>query len=299
MSILVVVNPVAGHGAGLHNIPMIKESLNKLDIEHDIAITTAPKDAIHISRKAVEEGYKIIAAVGGDGTVHEIVNGIYGTDVALAMIPVGSGNDYAIANNIPRDIKRACEIIKQDNRISVDVGDINGEKYVCIGGSGFDSEVNELANTRTPLLRGPAKYLYSVYKTLIHFKAANFRITCNSSTIDIKAMMVAVANASQYGGGMKVCPDAKITDGLFDIFVVKEISKLHFIKVFPRTYKGTHVTDPCIWIFRTDEVSLEADRDFAVYADGEYICRLPARFKLTPQSLKIVVPYSTCSSQTT
>ena len=132
MSILVVVNPAAGHGAGLQNIPMIKENLNKLEVKHDIVISTAPKDAVSISRKAVKEGYKVIAAVGGDGTVHEIVNGIYGTDIALAMIPIGSGNDYAISNNIPRDIKRSCEIIKKDNRISVDVGDINGEKYVCI-----------------------------------------------------------------------------------------------------------------------------------------------------------------------
>lgn len=290
MSVLIIVNPVAGHGAGLRNIPKIKENLIKLGVEHDIAITSAPKEAITISRKAAKDGYRVIIAVGGDGTIHEIVNGIYGTDVALAMIPVGSGNDYAVSNSIPKDIASACEIIKEDNRISTDVGDINGEKYVCIGGSGFDSEVNELANTRTPLLRGPAKYLYSVYKTLIKFKAANFRITYDTNTIDIKAMMVAVANASQYGGGMKVCPDAKITDGLFDVFVVKEIPKLHFLKVFPKTYKGTHVTDPCIYIFRTDDVSLEADRDFAVYADGEYICRLPARFKLTPQSLSVVVP---------
>jgi len=298
MGILVVVNPAAGHGAGLRNIPVIRENFNRLGIEHDIVTTKAPKEAIGISKEAVKKGFKVIAAVGGDGTVHEIANGIFGTDAALAMIPIGSGNDYAMANKIPRDIQIACEIIKQDNRISVDVGDINGEKYVCIGGSGFDSEVNEMANTRTPLLRGPAKYLYSVYKTLIHFKAANFRISYNSSTINIKAMMIAVANACQYGGGMKVCPEADITDGLFDVFVVREISKLHFIKVFPRTYKGTHVTDPCIWIFRTDEVSLEADRDFAVYADGEYICRLPAKFKLIPRSLKIVVPPNTPSAQT-
>jgi YegS/Rv2252/BmrU family lipid kinase len=291
MKTLIFINPASAGGKAIASREEISSELDRLGVEYDIHITNSLEDLVGTARKGLNSDYSNFIAVGGDGTLHHMVNVLAGSDKNLGIIPMGSGNDIAANLGIPSDIKKCCRIIKQQNIGKLDLGLINDKHYyLCIAGSGFDSEVNDLANNTKYPIKGPSKYTYSVYKTLLTFSSKEFTVTSGGDKRNIYGMMIACANLSSYGGGMKIAPDASPLDGLFDICIIKKMSKLHFIKVFPKVFEGKHTDDPCVEIFRTSELKLESNYDFSVFADGEYICKLPAVFKIAPGKLNFLLP---------
>jgi len=291
MKTLIFINPTSAGGKAIASRDEMVSELDHLGVEHDIHITGSLEDLIETTKKGLDSEYSNFVAVGGDGTLHHMVNVLAGSNKNLGVIPMGSGNDIAINLGIPSNIKECCKIISQQNIGKLDLGLINDKSYyLCIAGSGFDSEVNDLANNTRYPVKGPSKYTYSVYKTLITFSSKEFTVTSGGNKRNIYGMMIACANLPSYGGGMKITPDASPLDGLFDICIIKKMSKLHFIKVFPKVFEGKHTDDPCVEIFRTSEMKLESDYDFSVFADGEYICKLPAVFKVAPGKLNFLLP---------
>jgi len=291
MKTLIFINPASAGGKAIAFRDEITSELDRLGIDHDIHMTKSLEDLVETIKKKIDSEYSNFIAVGGDGTLHHMVNTLAGSNKNLGIIPMGSGNDIAINLGIPSDIKKCCRIIKQQNIGNLDLGLINDKHYyLCIAGSGFDSEVNDLANNTRYPIKGPSKYTYSVYKTLLTFQSKEFTVTSNGDDRNIYGMMIACANLPSYGGGMKIAPDASATDGLFDICIIKKMSKLHFIKVFPKVFEGKHTDDPNVEIFRTKEMKLESNYDFSVFADGEYICKLPAVFKIAPGKLNFLLP---------
>ena len=291
MKSLIFINPTSAGGKATSARDEISSELDRLGVDYDIHMTKSLKDLIETTRIGLASDYSNFIAVGGDGTLHHMVNVLAGSNKNLGVIPMGSGNDIAINLGIPDDIKKCCKIISEQNIGKLDLGLINDKHYyLCIAGSGFDSEVNDLANNTRYPVKGPSKYTYSVYKTLITFSSKEFRVTYNDDERSIYGMMIACANLSSYGGGMKIAPDASPSDGLFDVCIIKKMSKLHFIKVFPKVFEGKHTDDPCVEIFRTRELRLESNYDFSVFADGEYICKLPAVFKVIPGKLNFLLP---------
>ena len=291
MKTLIFINPTSAGGKAIASREEISSELDRLGVEHDIHITKSLEDLVYTTKKGLDSDYSNFIAVGGDGTLHHMVNALAGSNKNLGIIPMGSGNDIAINLGIPDDIKKCCRIIKQENIGKLDLGLINDKHYyLCIAGSGFDSEVNDLANNTRYPIKGPSKYTYSVYKTLLTFQSKEFTVTSNDDGRNIYGMMIACANLPSYGGGMKIAPDASPSDGLFDICIIKRMSKLHFIKVFPKVFEGKHTDDPNVEIFRTKEMKLESNYDFSVFADGEYICKLPAVFKVAPRKLNFLMP---------
>ncbi len=291
MKTLIFLNPTSAGGKAIASRNEITSELDRLGVDHDIHMTKSLEDLVATTKKGLDSDYSNFIAVGGDGTLHHMVNALAGSSKNLGIIPMGSGNDIAINLGIPSDIKKCCRIIKQHNIGKLDLGLINDKHYyLCIAGSGFDSEVNDLANNTRYPIKGPSKYTYSVYKTLLTFQSKEFTVTCNGDERKIYGMMIACANLPSYGGGMKITPDASPSDGLFDICIIKRMSKIHFIKVFPKVFEGKHTDDPNVEIFRTKEMKLESDYDFSVFADGEYICKLPAVFKVAPGKLNFLLP---------
>ena len=291
MKTLIFINPTSAGGKAIATSEEISSELDRLGVDHDIHMTKSLEDLVGTTKKNLDSEYSNFIAVGGDGTLHHMVNMLAGSNKNLGIIPMGSGNDIAINLGIPSDIKKCCRIIKDQNVRKLDLGLINDKHYyLCIAGSGFDSEVNDLANNTRYPVKGPSKYTYSVYKTLITFSSKEFTVTSNGDDRNIYGMMIACANLPSYGGGMKIAPDASAMDGLFDICIIKKMSKLHFIKVFPKVFEGKHTDDPSVEIFRTKEMKLESDYDFSVFADGEYICKLPAVFKIAPGKLNFLLP---------
>jgi len=290
MKTLIILNPVSAKGRAMEFRKEIESEFKKLKLDYQIHISKSLQDMMNATKKNLKNGFTNFIGVGGDGTIHYMANILAGTDKNLGVIPTGSGNDIAVNLGLPSDIKSCCRIIKKGATKRLDLGLINDKYYyLCIAGSGFDSQVNDLANnTRLPV-KGPAKYSYSVYKTLITFKSKKFFMDYDNNQREIFGMMITASNMPSYGGGMRITPDADPEDGLLDICIIKRMSKLHFVKVFPKVYEGKHIEDSNVEIFRTSYLKLDSEYRFSVFADGEYICKLPAIFKVVPKKLNFIV----------
>jgi diacylglycerol kinase (ATP) len=294
--IAVVANPTSGRGKGAKLIPKVDALLRSLGVSHMLYISEGPADPQRLAQNAASNGASIVAALGGDGHVGAVANGIMGTGAALAVIPAGTGNDFARHLGLDRkDPLAAARLLAAPTIRKIDVVRIttaDGERYyVNVGGAGFDSEVNEHANS-VKILKGTAKYIYSTFVQLARFKAGNFVMKVDGEEHAFRGMMLAVGTASSYGGGMLVCPDAKSDDGLLDICVIQELPKRQFVMAFPKVFKGRHVQHPAVRMLRGTEVEISADRPFLVYADGERVGSLPATFVVVPLALPVVVPES-------
>jgi YegS/Rv2252/BmrU family lipid kinase len=294
--IAVVANPTSGRGKGAKLIPKVDALLRSLGVAHTLSISEGPEDPERLAQRAASAGADIVAALGGDGHVGAVANGLIGTGKALAVIPAGTGNDFARHLGLDRkDPLAAARLLAAPIIRKIDVvriRTVDGERYyVNVGGAGFDSEVNEHANG-VKILKGTAKYVYSTFVQLARFKAGNFAVKVDGQEHAFRGMMLAVGNASSYGGGMLVCPDAKSDDGLLDICVIQELPRRQFVMAFPKVFKGRHVQHPAVRMFRGTEVEISADRPFLVYADGERVGNLPATFTVVPLALPVVVPGS-------
>jgi YegS/Rv2252/BmrU family lipid kinase len=294
MAVVVVANPTAGRGKAARLIPRVDALLRSLDVPHSLLLCEGPEDPERLAGKAAAEGAEIVAALGGDGQVGACANGLLGTQTALAVIPSGTGNDFARHLGLNRkDPLGAARLLSAPSFKVIDVAKVttpDGERhYVNVGGAGFDSEVNELAN-RVRRLRGTPKYVYSTFVTLARFKPGKFVVTVDGTEHTFKGMMLAVGNGSSYGGGMRVTPDARSDDGLLDVCVIQELSRWQFVKAFPKVFSGTHVNHPAVTMLQGKEIEISAERPFQVYADGEPVGRLPATFSVVPAALRVVIP---------
>ncbi len=278
-------------GSTLKLQPVIEDEFKRLGLKFDLHVTCSAQDIFDTAKNNIDE-YHNFVAVGGDGTAHYVANALAGTDKNLGIIPAGSGNDICSNLNIPKDVRSCCSIIKKGVTRRIDMGLINNSYYYLgVAGSGFDSEVNDLANkTRFPI-KGASKYKYAVYSTLITFQSREFWITYNHTQKKIYGMMVAVTNLPSYGGGMKITPDSDPADGKLDVCIIKRMSKIHFIRLFPTVFEGKHITDPSVQLFKTENIKIDCPTyNFSVFADGEYICKLPAEFKVMPGIINLIVP---------
>jgi YegS/Rv2252/BmrU family lipid kinase len=294
MAVVVVANPSAGRGKAAKLIPRVDALLRSLGVPHSLRICEGPEDPERLAREAALEGAEIVAALGGDGQVGACANGVLGTGSALAVIPSGTGNDFARHIGLDRkDPIAAVRLLSSPVFKEIDVVKVTTPErqryYVNVGGAGFDSEVNELAN-KVRRLRGTPKYVYATFVTLARFTPGKFVVTVDGTEHPFQGMMLAVGNGSSYGGGMRVTPDARSDDGLLDVCVIQELPKWQFVKTFPKVFSGKHVDHPAVTMLRGREIEISAERPFQVYADGEPVGRLPATFSVVPAALRLVVP---------
>ena len=291
MKTIVFINPSSAGGRALEAREKIESCLSGSGMDYKIYTTKSLEDMKDVIKTHIPTDFKNFIGAGGDGTAHYMVNELADTDKTIGIIPMGSGNDIAMNLGIPLDVEESCRVIIKGKTRKLDLGVINDKYYyLCIAGSGFDSQVNDLANNTKLPIKGPSKYTYSVYKTLITFRSKRFTFSYDGQVKELDGMMVAAANMPSYGGGMKITPEASPQSGVFDVCIIKKMSKLHFIQVFPRVYEGKHTDDPNVEIFRTEQLTLDSEYNFSVFADGEYICKLPATFKMAPGKIDFLVP---------
>jgi len=242
----------------------------------------------------VASGLDVLAVTGGDGTVNLGVNLCAGTETVLAIVAAGTGNDIARALQLPlRDASGAAKVIASGTVRTIDAGrhiDANGVSHWFAGvlGAGFDSVVNERANT-WGWPKGRMRYNLAIARELPVFKPIPYVIEVDGVRHTTQAMLVAVGNGPSYGGGMRVCPDASFDDGLFDILILHKISTIEFLKVFPKVFSGKHVGHPAVEILRGRHVRLEA-ADIVSYADGERFAPLPMTAQIVSAALNVLVP---------
>jgi YegS/Rv2252/BmrU family lipid kinase len=190
---------------------------------------------------------------------------------------------------IPTDIPKAVSVLLAGDEREIDVGEVNGRRFLCIASTGFDSDANRRAN-QTRLVRGNLVYAYAAFRTLATWRPADFTVTIDGKVHEHRGYSVAVANSKAFGGGMLIAPDAKLDDGLFDVILTGEESKLSFVRNLPKVFKGTHVELDVITVLRGAEVEISASRPFEIYADGEHIADLPAKLRPLPRALRVIAP---------
>ncbi len=295
MKSFIILNPSSSQGKALKLKEELEQNLKKYSIEYHIHISKNNND-VENSIRANFDNFDNFVSFGGDGTLHIIANTLAKTNKSVASIPVGSGNDIAKNLGIPLDISSACRVIKENKIIKIDLGLIN-KKYYFLGvsGAGFDSVVTELANNTKFPIKGPAKYTYAVYKTLITYRAKKFFIRFDDikegkKELVLDAMFCVAGNMKMYGGGMKITPLSDYQDGILDICIIKKMSKFHFIKTFPSVFEGKHLGDPYVDYYKVKSLFIDSEYNFSVFADGEYICKLPAHYEVASKAINFIVP---------
>jgi len=281
---LVVVNPKAGMGAAASLATQVVGFLQSHQIAYRMISPNSAAETKALVRQLLQSGEATkLLSIGGDGLFHLLLQLAIEFKVPLAITPGGTGNDfYRTLGWFEHDLTDYLQHLNSAAPSLVDVGVVDGEYFGAVLSSGFDSVVNERAN-KMKWPKGPAKYNVAIALELPKFKAIEFKIFADEKVLEVEAMLIAIGNGRSYGGGMQVCPDADLHDGLFDIMILHPVSKLEFIKVFPTVYKGTHIEHPQVEVIRAKRIRIESSA--VAYADGERIGQLPVQVESLPQSL--------------
>ena len=290
-SVVVVANPTAGDGKAGRLIGKVNAILEQLGVDHEIRVSGSPEELEQLAHAAGEQG-GIVAVLGGDGSVNLAVNGLAGTSGTLAVLPAGTGDDFAKAIDVGK-LEAATRLLADPKTVDVDLigvtAGVEERRFINVAGAGFDSEVSDVAAGMRRRLGSRAHYAIATVKTLPRFVPARFHLDLDGSSIDVDAMLVVVGNSYAYGGGMKVLPQASIVDGALDICIVTAMSKAAFLRAFPKVYVGKHATHPNVMMLRGTDLKVEANRRVSVFADGEKVGSLPAVFTVLPKALPVVV----------
>ena len=286
---LLLVNPSAGGGRVRELLPRAREALEAQGIGYRVVETTGLEHGCVEARMAAAAG-EVVVVMSGDGLVGQIGGTLANTGAKLGVLPGGRGNDFARVLGIPDDIPGAVGVLAADRTRDVDVGEVNDKRFLCIASCGFDSDANRIAN-EAKWVRGRAVYLYAALRALAEWKPARFTVTLDGEPTEFTGYSAGAANSQAYGGGMYAAPDAQLDDGLLDVVWVSRMGKLSFLnRVLRRIFDGTHVENPEVFAERAREVRIEADRPFAVYADGDHLTDLPATERLLPRALRVLAP---------
>lgn len=290
MSLIFVLNPVAGKGKARELKPIIEKICKDNNIEFQIRETSLPGDGKTIALQAVKEGYKKIISVGGDGTLNEVLNGIIGSDASLGVIPGGSGNDFIRSINQSRDIERIIlDIINGEERY-VDIGLCNNKYFINVGSAGFDAEAVIKTEKAKKFFSGSTAYIAAVLHTILKYRGWDMEVEIDDKKFKSRTLLTAIANGGYYGGGMMPAPEARIDDGYFDVCHVGHMSKLKMLVLFPKYMKGKHGSIKGVSFYRGKRVRITCSEPVAVNLDGEIIKDREIEFKLIQNGIKVIFP---------
>jgi YegS/Rv2252/BmrU family lipid kinase len=290
MHLKIIYNPAAGRGRARRNVREVEEYLRSRGARVDCEPSTGPADLVRIAAESSRGGYDRVVVCGGDGTVNLAIREFDLERGTLAVVPTGSGDDFAKVMGIPRNIRRACDVAIGASIREVDVALANGIRYLGVAGLGFDSEVADFANRNVRFLRGSAVYLYAIFRVLPRFTPRPVEIRTESGTRQVPIMFAAVGNTRQYGGGIRITPDAEVDDGLLDLCIVHRTTRVELLKTLPKAYTGAHVKSAFVEMARGREFHFASETAMAVYADGEPLTRTPVSFGLAAGKLRVLAP---------
>jgi diacylglycerol kinase (ATP) len=298
----VIVNPAAGAGRTGRDWPRIKDFFKGRGLRFDHDITEAPGHAIELAQIAVENGYELVVSVGGDGTIHEIANGLYNAggnkDAVLGIVSTGTGSDYIRTVGLPRRYEEACECFLKPARITVDLGVVeyqhNGSRekrlFVNFAGMGFDAEIVRRTTQQYKALGSLLSYLMGALTTVVSYRNRDIVLKVDGAEVAKRVCTVIMNNGKYGGGGMFTAPGADLTDGLLDVMTVGDVSRPDLLYSLQRIYRGTHLTHPKVDMQQAREVEVSSSNGrMYLQADGELLGELPARFSVLPAALNIAV----------
>lgn len=296
---LIIVNPVSASGRTARMWPVMQEALHAAGGEFDVAFTERHQHAIELAQQAAAAGYSDIVAVGGDGTVQQVVTGIVRAgkvaEVTLAVIPGGTGSDLgrsvgwrpALTESVMRVLTGPPEWIDLGRLTSTTAAGPQTSCFANVLGLGFAGAVIERVERSSKALGGTIPYLTGLVTTLFTYRNLPVRVVLDGQVVEQVANAVVVANGRYFGGGMFVAPEASLEDGLFDVIIVGDMGRLELLVNTPRLYKGTHLSHPKVSHYRAREVLVEAQGRFVAQADGELLGTAPVSVSIMPRALRL------------
>jgi diacylglycerol kinase (ATP) len=302
--VMVICNPVSGGGRGLSLLPVVRRTLESEGVRYVAGTTGGRWHAAQLARSAVEGGCSAVIAIGGDGTLFEVINGVMfpgegAGDTAIGLIMAGRGSDFGKSLGIPSDAQVACAQLLEGRTRRIDLGQVTfegaGERRITrffanAAGLGFDAEVTLKANAGPRILGGTIPYLNALARTLGTYRNKHVTVKLDDEEPWIaRVNSVVIANGQYFGGGMKIAPDALLTDGVLDVTVIGDFSKVELVKNVPRVYDGSHVTHPKVSIYRAHQVDVTSTDRLLLQADGELLGRAPATLSVVPLALRFMV----------
>lgn len=295
-----IVNETSGNGKGKKIWRKVEQMLIEREITYSVYYTERPKHAIEIVKNVIQnEHIKAIIAVGGDGTLHDVANGLHGSQVPLGCIPAGSGNDFIRGTKGDRQYEKALDRIL--NRLgngqteTIDMIRIGDEICLTVVGVGFDGQVAKVTNEASykkwlnRMNLGHFSYVLSLIRVLFQYKPTQVKITVDGIEHQLNNVwLIAIANFPFYGGGMAICPHANHTDGKLDLCILHDVSKIKLLTIFPLVFSGKHINQPNITMLSGKNIEVVSDQPLVVHGDGEIISETPIKLNIEQQALQII-----------
>lgn len=291
-----IVNRTAGSGSCNEKFNKAEQILNEKGIIYEVLDSEYAGHAIKLTHEAMDKGAAIVVAVGGDGTVNEVSSELCGKkNVKFGVLPFGTGNDFAGAIGIESDAEKAVNVLLNGTSHALDMGiaqELYGErkqrKFINIAGQGFDVEV--LKNTekykegRSDML----PYFLGIMDSVLKKKIIKIKLVCNEVKNEINSLLTVISNGKNFGGGIKISPDSKLDDGLFDVCCIENVSLLKFIFLLPFVIKGKHLNFKPVHHYKASNVRIESDEHYEIEIDGEIALKTPVEYKILPGALNVI-----------
>ncbi len=313
---ILIANPISGKGKAKSIAEQAHAALTESGRQGQLVFTSAAGDAKRLAHEAVSDGIRFVIACGGDGTLHEVVNGIASIpDVVLGVLPCGRGNDFAAAIGMPLKPELAIATLLSGTPIHVDLGrcyqinrQLKGEAvepepsltdnrqpitdnyFITIATCGYDTEVSRRAAKGTPLFTGTASYAYAAVETLFYYEPPSVHLEGEFGAYEGPLLLAATGITNRYGGGFKIVPNARIDDGLFDVCIIRPVSELTVLRLMVTLFWGGHVSHPAVSIHQTHTLTIETETPLLLYADGEPMCETPVTIEIIKGGLVVMSP---------
>jgi len=293
-----LVNPAAENGAAGRRWPELAHEAASLGLQGDTRFSERPGHLTELAREAAPNA-DLLVAVGGDGTVNEVVNGIAGLDVELALIPRGTGGDFVRTFGIPRKLDRAVEVALRGRTRAIDLGrgryrswaGEDEESYFAnIASAGMSGAIAKRTNETSKALGGKVSYAWATVAVFSRWRSDEVRVRVDGTEQAGRMHDVIVANGRYLGGGMKMVPEAEPDDGLLDVLLIGDLTKRDLLLTMPKTYRGKHLPHPKATLLRGTTVEIDAPEPLPVELDGEQPGTTPVRFEIVPRALRLRVP---------
>lgn len=297
MRVALAVHPDSGQGAAARMAGTVAARLRTVVDRLDLITADSPERFRRRVAACRDSGLDALVVLGGDGAAHQAVQCCAGTDLALGLVPSGTGNDFARALGVPRDpvsaLSSLVSALRHDHRCRVDLGRVDGGDssvprwFGTVLCTGFDAAVNARANSMA-WPRGPHRYDLALVRELVSLRPRPVVVETEKERLTTQATLVAVGNTAFYGGGIPICPEAVWDDGAFDVTVVGPVSPLRLARILPRLRTGTHVRHPSVHTLRASRVRIEGPGEWPVFADGDPISALPTTVTCVPEALTVL-----------
>lgn len=295
--VTIISNPTSGKGESLNAAIQIHKMLECNGFEVEIKNTIGHGDAKNLASEAMHNGVESIIGCGGDGTIHEIINGLSTINPEhskpkLGIMPTGRCNNLAKELNLNNNPNNLCQLIIDSQYNSIDLGKVNNTLFATVAALGFDSKVAEYVDEgkHPKFLSGTLSYLYGIFAVLFRFSCPKVSIKGDFGSYTGNIFLVASGNTPDYGGNFKITPNAKIDDGILNICIVKNISRIEALILLPKVFFGTHVKHPKAIYEPSKSLSISSENSISIWADGEYVGITPATISILPKALNV---YST------